>query len=270
MSTDSIDHFKHELLSGLKDVQEPSLKAALSDDSAIKVEQVTNAIWEKVLSVGVQQLHPFLTLDVCKLACADLGLALEADSDAKTVLLEGIKWEGLSGFLDKASLKLLRAIHRGLNLSRQVGADKAAVQKEILDEVLLSAVQAFLQTIPKPVLTQWAQDLKLTDDVSSYDKDKMVDALMVKIFHLAPLDYVNARTSVKQEKKHADSESSQSEPEDDDVDSALSDDEDDDDDDNDDEDGRGKRSKKGNYSDSNDDDDKPKTKKQGQNTSALL
>jgi len=120
----------------------------------------------------------------------DIGKALSTNGDAKSVEAETLKI-GINGLVSAVPEAVLK------KMSSTLGLDVGAVpvmKQQVADEVMLTGAEQFFNKLTKKLLSDHASQMSLN---SSGSKKELVDALMMHIFELEPLE----TEKPKQEKK---------------------------------------------------------------------
>jgi len=147
-----------------------------------------------------------MTAELCEAACSDKGLIVKQEGkSAKSLVTDIIKTDGLVKFLDGCSLRVLKSLHKNFMLRNSSKIEKELAQTQLVDEILLSGTQVFLKSISKEILALWANDLQI-EEIQNYDKDKIIDSILVKVFQLEPIESFEKQMKTPKKEKTAEVE----------------------------------------------------------------
>jgi len=159
-------------------------KALTAIGTEVEGKDLVGSYQNAVLKTGIKNFVGKLSDKDLKAASKVLGLEEESKKEeGKAALEEGLLvGSGLNGLLTKADDDLLCTFCDTLGLTK---SEKTAMIKEIADEVMLTGMESFLNSLKLDILRPHCSELKLPTGGAKKD---LVERLMVHIFELEPLE----------------------------------------------------------------------------------
>jgi len=159
-------------------------KALTAIGTEVEGKDLVGSYQNAVLKTGIKNFVGKLSEKDLKAASKVLGLQEESKKEeGKAALEEGLLvGSGLNGLLTKANDDLLCTFCDTLGLTK---SEKTAMIKEIADEVMLTGMESFLNSLKLDILRPHCSELKLPTGGAKKD---LVERLMVHIFELEPLE----------------------------------------------------------------------------------